>query len=83
MVDPITLTALAAGSSALIGGASLANTLLNKPQTPSVPPPAAPVQTPTGTPTSNVPSNSGPSFLAAAAMPQGNQAAGAKTLLGQ
>jgi hypothetical protein len=80
-VDPITLSLLGLGLG--IGGG--AASLLSKSSTPSVPtmPPAAPpVQSPTGTQTSNAPANQ-PSFLAAAAAPQGNQAAGTKSLLGQ
>lgn len=82
MTDPVTLTAIAAGTSALIGAGSLAYTALGpKPQVPGMPAAPPPAQTPTGSPTGT--STQGPSFLAAAAAPSGNQTAGQKSLLGQ
>ena len=78
--DPATLTAVALGASALTGAGTLAATALNKPKAPSTPAPAPPSQNPTGTPTTNA-NQPAPSFLAAAAAPQGGQAA-SKTLLG-
>lgn len=80
--DPVTLTAIAATASAVVGAGSLANSILNKPATPTIPQAAPPIQSPVGTQSSNTQSQ-GPSFLAAAATPQGNQASGAKSLLGQ
>ena len=85
MADPVSLALLGGAAAGLFGGgaSALGSALGPKPQAPSVLPPAAPpVQSPPGSQTSNAPQQT-PSFLAAAAMPQGNQAAGAKSLLGQ
>jgi len=79
-LDPATLTAIGVGISALTGAGTLAATALNAPKAPSTPAPAPPSQNPTGTPTTNA-NTPQPSFLAAAATPQGGQTA-TKTLLG-
>lgn len=83
MGDPVTLALLGGAAAGLFGGgASILGSALSKPSSPTLPPAAPPVQSPTGSQTSNAPQQT-PSFLAAAALPQGNQAAGQKSLLGQ
>lgn len=82
--DPVTLTAIGLGVSALgsIGGAAAG--LANRPKAPAVPN-TPPTPTPIQQPTANAAPTSAagqPSFLAAAAAPQSGQAPG-KTLLGQ
>lgn len=84
MADPVSLALLGGAAAGLFGGgaSALSSALGPKPTSPTLPPAAPPVQQPSGSQTSNAPQQT-PSFLAAAAMPQGNQAAGAKSLLGQ
>ena len=82
--DPLTLALAAGGLGSLIGGGTaIASALTPAPKVPTLPPAAPPVQSPVGSQTSNAGNAGGPSFLAAAAQPQANQMAGAKTLLGQ
>lgn len=84
MVDPISLTAIGTLIGGLAGAGSLAATALGpKPKTPSMPAAAPPVQNPIGSQTTNAQSTQGPSFLAAAAAPAGNQTSGSRSLLGQ
>ena len=78
--DPVVLTAIGVGLSGLAGAGSLANSIFNAPKPPSMPAPAPPSQSPTGSPTTNA-NPTAPSFLAAAAAPQGGQTAN-KTMLG-
>lgn len=81
-IDPLTLGAIGTAIGTLAGGgAALASAFGPKPKAPTAPPPSPPVQSPIGTQTSNIPANN-PSFLAAAAAPQNDQAA-RKSLLGQ
>lgn len=84
MGDPVSLALLGGAAAGLFGGgaSALGSALGPKPSSPTLPPAAPPVQSPTGSQTSNAPTQT-PSFLAAAAAPQGNQASGQKSLLGQ
>lgn len=78
---PIPILAAGLGALGSIGGAAAG--LLNKPKTPTpvVPPTPAPAQMAQGSTTTGAPTAT-PSFLAAAATPQG-QNVGGKSLLGQ
>lgn len=84
--DPATLSTLALFGT-IAGGAgglaTAANSIFGaKPAAPSMPAPAPPVQSPVGSQTGNMNPGAGPSFLAAAASPSGQQT-GSKSLLGQ
>ncbi len=87
LADPISLTAIGLGVSALAGAGGTAASLLNRPKappTPMTPPTPAPQQQPQGSPTAAAPQQT-PSFLAAAATPQQQQTIGGgtgKSLLG-
>jgi len=86
--DPVSLTAIGMGVSALAGAGGTVASLINRPkapQAPMTPPTPAPSQQPQGSPNSSQPQQT-PSFLAAAASPQQGQTIGGgqgKTLLGQ
>lgn len=87
LCDPVTITAIGLGVSALAGAGGVAASLINKPKAPSAPveaPAPSPQSQPQGTPSSAAPQQT-PSFLAAAAGPgQANTTGGqGKTLLGQ
>src|SRR5690348_14270480 len=87
-IDPVTLTAIGLGISALAGAGGTVASLANRPKAPAAPmtpPTPAPEQQPQGSQTSGQPQQS-PSFLAAAAAPTQQQTIGGgqgKTLLGQ
>lgn len=88
LADPVSLTAIGLGITALTGAAGVATSLINKPKAPAapnVPAPTPPASNPQGTPGSAVPQQS-PSFLAAATTPQQGSTIGGgsgKSLLGQ
>ena len=87
-IDPVTLTAIGLGISALAGAGGTVASIVDKPKAPAAPNvPAAPPPAgqPQGSATSNMPQQT-PSFLAAATAPgQQNTIGGGngKTLLGQ
>ena len=80
-VDPVTLTAIGVGISALTGIGSVIASATNKPKPPAMPAPTPPATTPQGSPDTNKPA--GNSFLAAAAGAPAAAQQGGKTLLGQ
>lgn len=88
LADPISITAIGLGVSALASAGGAAFSLINKPKAPATPneaPAPSPQSQPQGTPASAAPQQT-PSFLAAAAGPQQSNTAGGgagKTLLGQ
>lgn len=81
LADPLTLTAIGTGVSALIGGGSLINSIVNAPKAPTAPSAPPPAQSPNGTPNTN--KGNAPSFLSSAAAAPGQESQGGKTLLGQ